>query len=77
MNGEEMRIIDNIPHRKVDSGYTIRQWFSHSTEERGPGPGWDNRISGLESIGIDPFTKPSELPDEPYYLWEPTDNKER
>ena len=46
-----------------DTGYTMRQFFSHSTEEMGPGPGWDGRWSVLEEYGV---TNPSDLPDEPY-----------
>lgn len=46
-----------------DTGYTVRQYYSHSTQEKGPGPGWDNKVTTLEKYGVD---DPSKLPDEPY-----------
>lgn len=50
-----------------DSGYTIRQYYSHSTPEKGPGPGWDNRKTALEKYGVD---EPAKLPDNPYHTIE-------
>lgn len=64
--GEE-KVIDGVTYRKVDSGYTVRQYFSQSTTEKGPGPGWDTRQRMLEAYQVD---DPAELPDDPYYLWE-------
>ena len=58
---EEIRIIEGKKYRKVDNGYTIRQYFSHE------GPGWDTRYSMLSQYGVDDS---SELPDELYYSWE-------
>jgi len=46
-----------------DTGYTIRQYYSHETLEKGPGPGWDTRFSVLEKYGVQDS---SELPDQPY-----------
>lgn len=68
----EEKIIDGILCRKVDTGYTLRQYFSHSTPEKGPGPGWDAREKILEKYGVD---DPSALPDEPYSVWEEFDEE--
>ena len=51
---------------RKDTGYTIREYFSHHSE-KGPGPGWDNRWWILEKYKI---MEPSELPDEPYFCLE-------
>lgn len=68
---EEVQLIDGQPYRRVDTGYTVRQWFSHSTREKGPGPGWDTRFEELRKLGIDPHTNYyDELPDTPYYQYE-------
>ena len=64
---EEIKIIDGKKYRKVFSGYTVRQYYSHQTPEKGPGPGWDFRRKALEKYNVN---EPSELPDEPYYEWE-------
>jgi len=78
---EEIRIIDGKKYRKVPSGYTVRQYYSHETLEKGPGPGWDIFSAAKEDIakryGFE-FTQPGDsfnfspqdLPDEPLYLWE-------
>ena len=50
-----------------ETGYTIRQYYSHETEEKGPGPGWDNRFNVLEKYGVQ---DPSELPDQPHSMLE-------
>lgn len=63
----EERIVDGVKYRKVFSGYTVRQYFSHSTPEKGPGPGWDTRRETLEKYHTN---ESSELPYEPYYIWE-------
>lgn len=52
---------------KRDTGYTVREYYSHSTPERGPGPGWDFRWPVLETYGV---KEPSELPDQPHYVLE-------
>jgi hypothetical protein len=64
---DEVKVIGGVTYRKVDSGYTVRQYFSHSTPEKGPGPGWDHHLRILEKYHVE---NPAELPDEPYYLWE-------
>lgn len=69
---EEIKIIDGIKYKRVDSGYTIRQYFSHSTPEKGPGPGWDTRSKVLEQYRVD---EPGDLPNEPYYQWEEVDDE--
>lgn len=66
VNKEEIKIIDGKKYRKVFSGYTIRQYFSHETTEMGPGPGWDTRWDILKEYNV---KRPSELPDDPYYEW--------
>lgn len=66
---EDIIIVDGRKFRLVPSGYTIRQYFSHETAEKGPGPGWDFR-DRLEKLGIDRFTKDEDLPDDPYYQYE-------
>ncbi|PWB38240.1 MAG: hypothetical protein C3F02_04515 [Parcubacteria group bacterium] len=64
---QETKIIDGKQYRRVLTGYTIRQYFSHDTPEKGPGPGWDFRRAVLEKYGVD---SPDKLPEEPYYDWE-------
>ena len=60
----EEKIIDGKKYRKVDSGYSIREYFSHS------GPGWDTRKQMLEKYGVE---EPFKLPDETYFIWEPAE----
>ena len=62
----ERKEVDGVVYERVPSGYTIREYFSHETEEKGPGPGWDSRRSVLEKYNV---TEPSDLPDEPHYNW--------
>ena len=68
-NGELHRVVGR------DTGYTIRQYFSHETPEKGPGPGWDTRWSILEKYGVE---DPKDLPNEPYVKLElvPIDKKD-
>lgn len=56
-------------HRAVkhDTGYTVREYYSHSTPEKGPGPGWDFHQSALKKYGV---KEPSELPNQPYFTLE-------
>lgn len=61
------KIIDGITYHKVFSGYTVREYFSQTTPEKGPGPGWDSRMRALNQYDVD---DPSKLPDEPYFVWE-------
>lgn len=76
----EIRIIEGKKYKKIPSGYTVRQWYSHESE-KGPGPGWDswsNNFSEiLETYGI-PFSiraTPDDLPDSPHYSWEPIEGQ--
>lgn len=54
-------------YRRINSGYTIRQYFSHSTPEKGPGPGWDMHQYKLDEYNVN---STSQLPNEPYYYLE-------
>jgi hypothetical protein len=66
-------------YRRVASGYTLREYFSHSTPEKGPGPGWDTRAKLLDEDYTaavygrvfsprEVYDNPRELlPDEPHY----------
>jgi len=60
-NEEEIREIDGKKYRRIDTGYTLRNFFSHE------GPGWDTRWSVLQQYGV---VDPSELPDTPFYKWD-------
>ena len=64
----ETRVVDGKKYKRVPSGYTLRQYYSHATPEKGPGPGWDSRFGVLKKYGV---TEPAQLPDEPHYDWEP------
>lgn len=59
--------INGMSCRKINTGYTVRQYFSHLTPEKGPGPGWDTREYILEKYGV---AEPKDLPDEPYFVYE-------
>ena len=65
MNGEKYRVID--------TGYTLREFYSHESESKGPGPGWDGRWPILEKYGV---TDPKDLPDTPYYRYEKAEENE-
>jgi|SRR3989344_5926240 len=73
----EVRLFKNGKFRWVPTGYTVRQYFSHESE-KGPGPGWDFFLGRAEKliekykINKKPYLlKPKDLPDEPYYKWQP------
>ena len=78
----EIREINGEKYRWTDTGYTVRQYFCHSTPEKGPGPGWDFRARLLDNdwalahIGRtftkkEVMEKPRELlPNVPYFDWE-------
>jgi|GEM_PF-6246831 hypothetical protein len=86
---EEIREIDGKKYRKIFSGYTIRQYFSHSTPEKGPGPGWDFRERLLDdeyamrAFGRtftinEVMVNTNKLPDEPFWRWEEiNENKDK
>jgi len=77
---EEFKTIEGKKYKKVFTGYTVRQYYSHETEEKGPGPGWDGFRSSMDLIadeyGIDIsgnkflHFKPSDLPDTPHFVWQ-------
>lgn len=77
----EFKVIDGVKYEKVFTGYTVRQWFSHSTIEAGAGPGWDKFVANADAIfrryGMDPDKMsmreidPKNLPDELHYDWYP------
>lgn len=75
-----VRVIEGKEYKKVPSGYTVRQWYSHESE-KGPGPGWDSWSRGfpeiLEEYGVSFSVRatPEDLPDTPYYIWEPVEDK--
>ncbi len=77
----DTKVVDGVTYRYVNSGLTVRQWFSHHTE-KGPGPGWDLRRRLLDDeYAMKKFGrtfseeevmfKTNLLPDTPYYQWEP------
>jgi hypothetical protein len=76
---EEIIEVDGKRYRKVPTGYTIREYYSHSTD-KGPGPGWDSRMSLADSdyskrrfgriFTEEQAMDPSLLPDEPMYRLE-------
>ncbi len=70
----EAEVIDGIRYRKVPTGYTVREYFSHHTTEKGPGPGWDSRWEMLKKYGVD---DPSELPNDQYYIWEEVEEDDK
>jgi hypothetical protein len=58
---EEIIERDGKKYRVKDSGYTIREYFSHE------GPGWDTRWGTLVKYGV---SAPEDLPEVPYYSLE-------
>ncbi len=81
---EIFKIIEGKKYKRGEpTGYTVRQYYSHSTPEKCPGLGWDSFVSAKESIAeeygislpgsnIIKF-KPEDLPDEPHYMWYPVE----
>ena len=77
---EEFKTIEGKKYKKVFTGYTVRQYYSHTTPEKGAGPGWDRFVSSpdwvAEKYGVDVdgmkilSFRPDDLPDEPHYVWE-------
>lgn len=59
-------------------GYSMRQYYSHSTAEKGSGPGWDTRTALLSNpLFADYAFAPDQLPDVPVYdyEWVPANNE--
>jgi len=78
--GDE-QIIDGVKYRYTKSRYTLRQYYSHSTPEMGPGPGWDFRKALLDNetsikkfgrtfTPKEVYSNTSALPDIPLFFWE-------
>lgn len=73
------KVVDGVKYRRVDTGYTLRSYYYHSTES-GPGPGWDSRMSLLDeeyamrrfgrTFSEEEIMDPSKLPEEPIYEWQ-------
>lgn len=59
--------IEGKKYRKIPSGYTVREYYSHHTDRMGPGPGWDYKQRALTEYGVD---EPSQLPDDLHYNYE-------
>lgn len=79
----EIRDFDGHKHKWTRSKYTIREYYSHFTPGKGPGPGWDFKTKLLnEDYVLSHFGRtfsdeevfdPTKLPDEPFYQWEPVE----
>lgn len=64
----EIREFSGRKFRWQDTGYSLREYYSHETAERGPGPGWDLRWDILKKYGVE---EPSDLPNDiRVYAWE-------
>lgn len=50
------QVWDTSAEQLVEEIYSLRSWFSHSTENIGPGPGWDSRF-GLLHLSQEEMTK--------------------
>ena len=82
----DKKFIDGTLYEYVDTGYTLREYFAHSTSRKGPGPGWDTRKILLDDAwAMERFgrtfseeevwnTGSVELPDLPYGQWEEVEN---
>jgi len=60
-------VLEGKNYRKIPTGYTEKQYYSHSTPEKGPGPGWDFHINYLEIRGLSQRDGLEKLSDEPLY----------
>ena len=65
-SSENIKIVDGVKYRKVDTGYTVREFFSHTTNTKGPGPGWDKHLRALEEYGVKSV---QDLPNDAYFEW--------
>lgn len=82
----DRKVINGVTCEYVDTGYTLRQYYSHLTPEKGPGPGWDTieiLLDAEKAVGRfgRTFTKDEvfgfngkSLPDLPFGRWIPTEN---
>jgi len=62
---DDIEIMDGKRYRKIPSGYTLRQYYSHA------GPGWDTRWPILTKYGVN---EPEDLPDEQHFNLELVEN---
>ncbi len=84
----DKKVINGVMCEYIDTGYTLRQYYSHSTPEKGPGPGWDTRTRLLDNewtmktfgrtfSNEDVWVSgPAKLPDLPFGRWIPVENSE-
>lgn len=63
----EIREVGGRKYEAVATGYSEKEYFAHSTSEKGPGPGWDSRWGYMDRIAENEGR--TELSDEPYVRW--------
>jgi hypothetical protein len=76
----DVKQIEGKKHVYKDTGYTLREYYSHFTDGKGPGPGWDfiTRLADDEytlkhfgrTFSLEEVFDPALLPNTPYYRWE-------
>ncbi|MFA6198586.1 MAG: hypothetical protein WC734_05585 [Patescibacteria group bacterium] len=87
---DEIIVVSGIKYRKIvamraynqrgdgvitlNRPYTEKEYFSHSTVDVGPGPGWDQLMTYLRDLGIFDFD-PDHLSDLPFYRLQPVEQK--
>jgi hypothetical protein len=82
----DRKIINGVECEYVDSGYTLREYYAHHTQEKGPGPGWDTRDEllnndwAMKNFGrtfkvddVYQTAKSTPLPDLPLGHWYPVE----
>jgi hypothetical protein len=79
----DTRIVDGVTYQYIDTGYTLREYYAHTTPEKGPGPGWDTRTLllddawAMEKFGVT-FSEndvwSGSLPDIPLGQWVEVEN---
>lgn len=79
-NPSERRTVDGKTYQRVDTGYTVREYYSHETAQKGPGPGWDTRERLLDdefalretgrTFTLEELDNPMNLPNTTLYRWE-------
>ncbi len=79
----DIKEVNGVTYRYEQSGYTIREYYAHSTPGKGPGPGWDTRGGLLDderslkkfgrTFSVDEVYGQSPLPDTPHYVWRPVE----
>ena len=73
---DEIVVVKGKRFKKIPTNWTEKQYFSHSTEEAGSGPGWDLRFSRFKQKNINILSKDplEELSDEIMYEVKPIDS---